>query len=31
MNLKTLREETNRLSGGVDGILARIENLKTRR
>ena len=31
MNLKTLRKEINRLSQGVDDILARIENLKTRR
>ncbi|MCK4598281.1 hypothetical protein KAU37_00425 [Candidatus Bipolaricaulota bacterium] len=31
MNLKTLREEFKELSQGVDDILARIENLKTRR
>jgi len=31
MNLKTLREEIKGLSQGVDDILARIENLKTRR
>jgi len=31
MNLKTLRKEINRLSRGVEDILARMENLKTRR
>lgn len=30
-NLKTLREEFKELSQGVDDILVRIENLKTRR
>jgi len=31
MDLKTLREELKEVSQGVDDILARIENLKTRR